>query len=155
MTRLLLLAGFVPALYLAASARFDQEHIASDPDTPAYLSGGSRQQAAEMESQLLQDPENLEMRGALMAFYSNEGNEAAFTRQLLWVINHHPEAQIAGLRIYDPPDTPTAQRDHELAKAAWERALSKYPNSPDVLFHAGMFIERDDPKRALDLFKRA
>jgi TonB family protein len=165
--RTLLVAILVPALYLAASARFDQQQIAAGSDQAATTSVATEQQAEQLESRLLRDPENLSIRGALMAFYANDGNESAFTPHLLWVINRHPEAPIAAMKIYPRSDLPShalqdslaahtsANSGYELSKAAWDDALNKYPNSPDVVFHAGLFIESNDPRRALALFTRA
>ncbi|HTF61365.1 MAG TPA: M56 family metallopeptidase [Edaphobacter sp.] len=90
--RALLIAIFLPALYLAASTRFDQQQIATGTDQAIPISVATQQQADQLESQLLRDPENLSIRGALMAFYANEGEESAFIPHLLWVINRHPEA---------------------------------------------------------------
>jgi TonB family protein len=165
--RVLLIAIFVPVLYLAASARFDQQQIATGTDQDTTISIATQQQADQWESQLVRDPENLNIRGALMAFYANEGNESAFTPHLLWVINHHPEASIAAMKIYTRPDSSYrslqeslavrtgAISEYELNKAAWDNALNRYPNLPEVVFHAGLFIESNDPKRALALFTRA
>jgi TonB family protein len=83
-----------------------------------------------------------------MAFYANERNESAFTAHLLWMIDHHPESPYAAMRFY-------SRSPNELTSQAWDKALAKYPNSPQVLFNAALFIERGNPKRALDLFARA
>jgi beta-lactamase regulating signal transducer with metallopeptidase domain len=165
--RALLIAIFVPALYLAASARFDQQQTAIGTDQATTISIATQQQADQLESQLLRDPENLNIRGVLMAFYVNQGNESAFTPHLLWVINHHPEAPIAAMKIYSRRDSPShslpdsvaahtsANSDYELISKAWDNAVNEHPNSADVIFHAGLFIERNDPRSALDLFTRA
>jgi tetratricopeptide (TPR) repeat protein len=165
--RFLLTAIFVPALYLAASARFDRQQTAMGTEQAAVISIATQQQADQLESQLLRDPENLNIRGALMAFYVNQGNESAFTPHLLWVINQHPEASIAAMRIYHRRDSPlhrlpdalaahaSASGDYELISKAWDNAVNEHPNSADVVFHAGLFIERNDPRSALDLFTRA
>jgi TonB family protein len=165
--RALLIAVFLPALYLAASARFDQQQTATGLDQATTISIATQQQADQLESQLLRDPENLTDRGALMAFYANEGNESAFTPHLLWVINHHPEAPIAAMRIYPRHHSPShsladslgartnADGDHELISKAWDNAMDKQPNSADVVFHAGLFIMGNNPGRALGLFTRA
>jgi beta-lactamase regulating signal transducer with metallopeptidase domain len=162
--RTLFVAVFCPTLYLAASVRFAQKGSATDKTT---ISIASQQQADQLESQLARVPENLKIRGALMAFYANKRNEVRFTPHLLWVINHHPEAPIAALKIYDQPESSSRSRqvpvgvhtdanaEYELVKAAWDGALNRRPHSPDVLFHAGLFVEGSNPRRALDLFRRA
>ena len=167
MIRALSVAVLAPALYLTAAARFGQEGNGSGKTAGAMISVANQQQADQWEAQLREDPENLQLRGVLMGFYANERNDAAFTSHLLWAIHHHPEAPIAAMRIYRRPDSPSqplqrslairvaADGDRQLIRAAWENALSQYPDSPDVAFHAGLFWESEDPQRALDLFQRA
>lgn len=104
--RILLVATFIPTLYLAASTRFDQQQIANGTEQTTAISIKSEQQADQLESQLTRDPENLEVRGDLMSFYTNEGNESAFTPHLLWVISHHPEASIATMKVYSRRGSP-------------------------------------------------
>jgi len=165
--RLLLVAIFVPAVYLAASVHFLQRQNSVSREQTATISIASNQQADQLESQLQQDPENLAIRGALMAFYANEGIEPPFTLHLLWVINHHPEDPIATMRIYGRSDSSTrslkdpialhmgAVTTYEGTKAAWDDAVNKHPSSPNVLFHAALFLESNDPKRALELGRTA
>jgi tetratricopeptide (TPR) repeat protein len=162
--RTLFVAVLCPTLYMAGAVRFEESAVVAEEPT---VSIANQRQANQLESQLVRAPEDLRIRGALMAFYANERNEAGFTPHLLWVVNHHPEAPIAALKIYYQPDSSSwsrkapltvhtkANSEYELIKAAWRGALNRYPDSPDVLFHAGLFVEGNDPRRALDLFTRA
>jgi tetratricopeptide (TPR) repeat protein len=45
--------------------------------------------------------------------------------------------------------------NYERVKAAWERALPRHSDSGEVLYHAGLCFEQNDPQRALALFKQA
>lgn len=152
--RALLIAVSIPALYIAASTRLDQQI-----SVPVNLSVENEQQARTLESELARNPEDMKVRSALLVFYANERNEAAFTRQMLWVINHRPEAPVAVIKFYAAPGTQTdknvSEQDHQLIHAAWETALAVHPENPDVLFHAGLFLETDDPERALQLLHHA
>lgn len=72
------------------------------------------------------------------------------------MIDHHPDAAIAGLRVFRRPGVSTdASADDELIRTAWDNALKKYPDSPDVLLYAGLFLQANDPLRALQLFTHA
>ena len=164
--RLLLVTAFLPVLYLTAAARFDQAPAPNGTLAVDNISIGSQQQADQIESSLRQNPGNLAQRGSLMSFYANQGHEIKFTRHLVWVIDHHPEASLAGMRVYasaksrqsatpSPKDSLAARarasQDQALVKAAWERSLSKHASSPEVLYHAGLYFERQDSQRALAL----
>jgi beta-lactamase regulating signal transducer with metallopeptidase domain len=153
--RAALLTAFVPGLYLAATARFDQGKPTTEADQATVISVGTERQANELESQLRRDPEDLSSRGALMAFYANEGNESALTPHLLWVINHRPEAPISTVQANGRRNSPLPLLDDERVRKAWDNALGKQPNSADVAFHAGLFTARNNPQRALELFARA
>jgi len=151
----LLLIAFFPVLYLTAAARFDQAQAADGQlaGSPSSLTGQRPSGALELDLQ--QNPEDLKTRGVLMAFYANGGNEAGFTRHLLWVIDHYPDAAIAGMRFFSRRDQTEASKNREPVKAAWERALATHPDSAEVLYHAGLGFVQDDPQRGLALFKRA
>lgn len=166
MIRTLLIAVLIPALYLTASAQFDQDQNGSAKTRSTMISVASQQQADQLESQLREDPENLSLRQALMMFYVNERNNAALMPHLLWMIEHHPEAPMAPLPLFHVPprlgplaDSLAAhnstQADHERMKAAWENALLQHSDSPDVLYNAGLFLQGEDSQRALGLFTQA
>lgn len=153
--RAALIGVFVPLLYVAAAGHMEPAQV-TNADRDARLSIGTQQEADYWEARLLRDPENLEVREKLAVFYANEGNQQGFARHRLWLIEHHPEAQILGVFVYPAPGSSAEwARIYELEKAAWERALKKYPDSADVLFHAGLFVQTYDSMRALDLFARA
>lgn len=154
MAKGLLLAAFAPALYLAA-AQFNQPQNTNGPAADAIVSTANAAEAGELESDLQHDPENLSERGALMSFYANERNDAEFTKHLLWVIADHPDSPMAGMRSFAERGQETTLRNHELLKSAWEQALARYSNSAEVLYHAGLFFEEDEPLRALDFFRQA
>lgn len=54
-----------------------------------------------------------------------------------------------------PATRPSGDHSYELTAAAWDNALNAFPNSPDVLFHAGLFIQSNDPRSAHELFGHA
>lgn len=66
--RALLTAIFVPALYLTASARFDQEQTVNGTDQSPAVFVTTQEQADKVESDLAANPEDMKTRGALMSF---------------------------------------------------------------------------------------
>jgi TonB family protein len=166
MARTGLVVVLVPALYLTASVRFDQEPGPAVKTENTAISIANQQQADQLESQLREDPENLSLRQALMLFYVNERNNAALVSHLLWMIEHHPEAPMASLPVYHvlPQLGPLADSlaahnstavDYERLKTAWEDALLHHSDSPDALYNAGLFLQGEDSQRALSLFTEA
>jgi beta-lactamase regulating signal transducer with metallopeptidase domain len=158
LVRVLLVAAFVPVLYLTAAARFDQSPEASGVTQPSVISITSQQQAGQLESDLTRDPDNTGIRGALMIFYSNTGQRADFTRHLRWMVDHHPEAPIAALRFYGKPDqgdTHSSPGDAAALQTSWEHALSIHPDSAAVLLNAGTYFELADPQSGLNMFADA
>jgi beta-lactamase regulating signal transducer with metallopeptidase domain len=97
----LLVGAFLPVLYLTAATRFDQGEIAKTPNAGYLILIQNTERAEEVESDLARDPDNLNMRGALLAFYSNMRENAKFTEHMLWTIEHHPEASSAAMQSYD------------------------------------------------------
>ncbi len=148
--RAVLLIAFVPVFYVAGASRFEVQDDVSDK-----VIVSNEEQARQAEADLQQHPENLQERGALMAFYANHGDQTGFTKQLLWMIEHHPEAPVTTIRFYPRPPWTESQEDHQKIRDAWERALATHSASPDVVFHAGLFMEQDDPVRALMLLREA
>lgn len=159
--RALLVSLFFPALYLTAATRFEQ--------TPAArVAIGNQKQADDLESSLRRDPNNIIERSTLITFYANERNHSGLTQHLLWMIDHDPENPIVAINVpFASPDRPphslkesiaehtTASENYERLKAAWERAFAIHSDSAEVLYHAGLFLEQEDPQRALALFARA
>jgi TonB family protein len=147
--RAVLLITFVPVFYVAGASRFEVQ------DVTDKVVVNDEEQARAAEVDLQQHPENLQEREALMAFYANHGDESGFTKQLLWMIEHHPEAPVTTIRFYPRPPWTESQEDHQRIRDAWGQALATHSASPDVIFHAGLFMEQDDPVRALMLLRQA
>ena len=154
-----LLFSSIPVLYLTSAL-----DLSRGAQVLSFRDIQNQQEANKRESDLRQNPDDLETRVSLMAFYSNTGKHREFTKLLLWEIEHHPEADASAMRYYGRPDQahyhPLVQHgmtseDDQLVKAAWEHALETHPNSPEVLYDAALFFERYDPARALALLKKS
>ncbi len=140
-----------PALYLTAAARFQTEQAEVTTVNGRLMITG-QQQLRELEATLQSDPNNMKLREDLMAYYPSQHDAEALAKQRLWVIEHHPESQMAMVLL--PSETSDAEQ-YEQMKAAWEGVLAKRPDSATVLCHAGMFFALDDPLRAMALYGEA
>ncbi|HEY3939981.1 MAG TPA: M56 family metallopeptidase, partial [Bryobacteraceae bacterium] len=112
--RAIAVALFVPALYVAAAARFDP------PQQPATFSWPmTSEKAARLEAGLKANPEDLKTRERLLQWYFNTAQREALTRQFLWLIQHHPE--LAGMTAMLAPRGGrwNTRDDYQRLKSAW------------------------------------
>ncbi len=144
--RVMLLAAFVPALYVTAAARF-QEPQAQNTPVVIQRMPLTPDEVAQLQARLEANPDDLTIRGQLLMYYRQQGHRAEFLQQLLWIIQNHPESPMALSPL--PPD------EYDQVKPAWEQALATHAASPQVLSNAARFFQTTDPERALQLFQRA
>jgi len=124
-------------------------------------------QAAELEAALAKNPEDARARQKLLMFYSESGTQvigeektiAARRRHAFWLIEHHPDSELAGTwgaRIF-----PTAAGPHPdpagyaQAKRLW-LAQTERPDTPvPVLTNAALFFDVADKPLAEKMLLRA
>src|SRR5262249_32762508 len=104
------------------------------------------------------DPENLLLRARLIGRYGialgRDTVREARRRHILWLIRHHPEAEIAGspfsglTTFFDGP----AVRE---AEQLWREQVAAHPESPRVLGNAAQFLANRDPRAAAALLHQA
>ena len=82
-------------------------------------------------------------RDALITYYFNTRNVSDFSRHALWLAEHHPAWPSGGMFLYGHPD-------NSQITAAWQSALERYPNNAEVLYHAGLHLEKSDGGASLD-----
>jgi hypothetical protein len=116
-------------------------------------SGPSRETISTWETRSQSDPDNLQLRGALLAYYTAHGPQDKCFQQALWVVQHHPESSYAAITA--SAGAAWAGPDYALLKSAWEQSVIDQADSGKVLYHAGMFFARQDPVRAVHLFEQA
>lgn len=119
--------------------------------------GSGQVNLPELEAQSQADPENLLLRAKLLTYYAGSGPAEKYVQQSLWMIEHHPEAEAAA-GIAQPPRSgreTISPADYALIKAAWEQALIDHADSGMVLYHAGLFVARQEPLRAAHLLEQA
>lgn len=123
---------------------------------------GSRLSEAEanaLEEALEAKPNDLRSRAKLLGYYflrhrSSPDARARRAKHVLWVIEHHPDSDIAG--------SPYAQFDpildadaHAQAKALWRKQVERRPDDVDVLGNAASAALREDGETAEALLERA
>jgi beta-lactamase regulating signal transducer with metallopeptidase domain len=116
------------------------------------------EQVAGLEAAVRQNPEDLESRRKLMIFYQSSGRKvlgdqktiAGFWPHKLWLIQHHPENELAS--TMEPLSDPAS---YEQGKKLWLGIVAHKDAPPSTLMHAASFFERTDPRRAEELLLRA
>jgi TonB family protein len=92
------------------------------------------------------------VRGKLISSYAANASEHPRTEHIFWLIEHHPESEIA---IYYSRSYMHSQPDYDYAKNLWLQEVSAHPNDAPVLANAGQFIGLKDQFAEEDLLKRA
>jgi hypothetical protein len=128
----------------------------------------SADQASQLEESLTRDPNDLAAWAQLLGFYfaaggrhsqvSPEVARQARLRHILWLVQNHPELELAGLSpaTIDPTGDPLADREgYEKVKALWLEQTEKHKDNPEVLANASWFFKLPDKPIAAQLLKRA
>jgi hypothetical protein len=120
--------------------------------------------AARLEDQLSNDPENEAIRIKLLNYYWHNGLRQQRADSVFWLIEHHPESPILALDLaWLFPNSQLAgshygpmhdDADFIQARALWETALPTRLDVPEALHNAARFFEAADPSRSADLARR-
>jgi tetratricopeptide (TPR) repeat protein len=117
----------------------------------------SSQEAENLEEKLKGNPNDLSMRTILLAYYEGKHESQvseAKQRHVLWIIENHPESEIAG-----SPEClvlePVNQVYFDEAKKRWLKQVDLHKNNPDVLGNAASFFLLSDRELAEALLKQA
>ena len=117
------------------------------------------EQAQKLEEQLKGNPKDLSLRTQLLGYYhpksfrSEDARKARYTH-VLWIIENHPEAAIAGQSeaiIHAVLD----KENYQTAKALWLKQVDKHKDRATVLSNAARFFQLSDRERAASLFIKA
>lgn len=119
----------------------------------------TQDEAALLESQLVESPEDLSTRARLVGYYHGRQflNDAARTKHVahvLWLISNAPEANLLA-----SPEVlilkALAAEGYEKGKDAWSSHLENHPDDLRILQHAAHFIRLDDRKLAIQILHHA
>ncbi len=159
----------VPLAYGAAALRFEQAPAQIDAKAP-WLSGsymdtlsrGNRitpDEAQRLEGYLQANPEDLTARGSLIAYYFQSGIREPRLKHIFWLIEHHPESEIAGFSstgIAPRGGILNSESDYAQARDLWLEQVRTHGNDARVLGNAAQFFLQPgaDLATAADLLKR-
>jgi hypothetical protein len=139
-------------IHSAAHAQGAPPSLTLLPREGRSLSAGD---AARLEAQLAQQPEDLATRARLLGYYfyrslalaGPAATHDARRRHILWLIQHHPESDLAGTpeATIDPAGHSLADPEgYRQAKAARLAQMEARKTEPAVLRHAAKFFTLPD-----------
>ncbi len=144
--------GAFPARGQERSVRPEPERHTNAADAKAFEEG------------LKLNPDNLTAREWLISYYfqaalrSKEPDlEERREEHVLWLIEYHPESQLAGspeagiLDLGSPKTSAAYQRGKQL----WLEQVAKHPDSAQILRNAAMFLLLEDRATARELLEKA
>jgi len=123
-------------------------------------------QVNDLETRLTANPEDLAARTRLLGYYfasaqramGADATRAARRRHIVWIIEHHPEADVTTLSemTIDPAGHPLADPEgYAEVKTRWLEQIDRRKDDASVLLHAARFFRLPDRALALDLLKQA
>ncbi len=122
------------------------------------------EQATALEALIEKNPEDLESRRKLLYFYRWSGANvigfektiAGRRRQILWLIEHHPESDLSGEAISASSADPLADpAGYAQAKRLWLDRVAKPGAGAKELANAALFFSAEDKQLAEKLLLRA
>jgi hypothetical protein len=114
-------------------------------------------EAMQLEAQLAAEPENLPRRIRLLSYYTQYMISKPRTTHLLWMIEHHPDADVfrlgseitSALQDWTGLNPPV---ESERARTLWLQQTERFPLNTKVLANAALALRGTT---ALELVKRA
>jgi tetratricopeptide (TPR) repeat protein len=127
----------------------------------------SPQEIANLESNVLQNPEDLDARLRLLQLYldtapsslsADSGRRSVRLQHILYLVEHHPEAAVSASKAayVDRTGGPYANAaDHEDVRSLWLAAVQGRAGNAAVTMNAVKFLEREDQEDAERVLQRA
>jgi hypothetical protein len=149
----ILSAGFL--CLNAAAAGLPESAKAANDAHQAILADGwhtTPAEAARLESQLANHPEDVAVRTRLISYYHQQMNAQPRARHILWLIENHPEAEV--FRI--APDVTSFEvawhglnsaADRDKARVVWLRQLERFSSDTAVLANAAQALPVEESIR--------
>ena len=148
------------AVAILVGAGLYSSAFAQDLRHEAYVGSSTTQdEAALLESQLAESPEDLSARARLVGYYHgqqflSDAARAKHVAHVLWLIRNAPKANLLAI-----PEAliqkALAAEGYAKGKDAWSSHLENDPNNLTILKHAAHFFRLDDRQLAIQIFKRA
>lgn len=127
----------------------------------------SLQEMANLESHVLQNPEDIDARIQLLQFYSdtapppgydNPARRSVRLQHILYLVEHHPEAAASASKVayVCRAKGPYANAgDHDAVRGQWLAAVQARPRNDVVTMNAVKFLEVEDSGDAEQVLRRA
>ncbi len=126
----------------------------------------SPQEAANLESHVLQNPEDIDARIELLQYYSDTapppsydapGRRSVRLQHILYLVEHHPEATVSASKaayVYRAKGPYANAGDHDAVRDQWLAAVQGHPKNNAVALNAVKFLNVDDKDDAEDVLRR-
>ena len=144
-----LAACSLPLIYLAAVVQLAPAQQTGKPE--AQITTGvtapklTAADVSRMEQQLVSNPDDLETRSKLIAYYFLNGTSEPRLSHILWMIEHHPDSELTAFDsqgISPLPNSLNSPSDYQRATSLWQQQVAIHPKDPKVLANAGLFFGR-------------
>ena len=150
----------VPFLYTAAALQVTRPPAKPDfteilPYDTRLMVAGTRLTAPEaekLEEILGTNPEDLDARARLISYYFVNAMPAKRVPHVLWLIEHHPDAEVFTSRV---TDTEPFYGTEATEKQLWRKAAQSSSNPRVWANAAGFLVHSGDPDQAEQLLLRA
>jgi len=118
------------------------------------------EQVAEIETEVVRNPEDLELRGKLLQYYFAKAQGQEWARHLIWLVERHPESQLLspgwpGSDVVSVRGILADDRLIETLRGLWQRATVANPSNVAVLRNSARFHAGQDLAAAVSDLRRA
>lgn len=127
----------------------------------------SPQEMANLESQVLQNPEDIEVRVELLRIYletaplppnDDPGRRSVRLQHILYLVEHHPEVAASASKVayvYGAKGPYANAGDHGAVRDEWLAAVQGHPRNNAITLNALKFLEVEDQQDAEQVLQRA
>lgn len=121
---------------------------------------------ADLESRVLQNPEDIDTRLQLLQFYWDSAPAASIDpsrrsvrlQHILYLVERHPEVEASASKlayVYRANGPYANAEDHEAVRDQWLAAVQSNPRNSAIAINAARFLEVEDPDDAEQVLVRA
>jgi tetratricopeptide (TPR) repeat protein len=131
---------------------------------PRILGQISAKDAEALEEGLNTKPDNLAAREQLITYYFQEviasrtpELEEKREKHILWLIEHHPESELAGSPEAEiiPVGSSQSMEGYQRGKQLWLQQVENHPDNQRILRNAAQFLLLSDPMISRELLEKA
>jgi TonB family protein len=141
-----LAACSLPLIYMASVVQLApaqvQEPVKVQRTASDGISNLTTADAARMEQALVTNPDDLETRSKLIAYYFLNDIREPRLSHILWMIGNHPESELAAFNssgISPQVNSLNSGGDYQRAASLWQQQVAIHPKDPKVLANAAQF----------------